>query len=135
MKPNISTNAFHAALIKELFHQPLTQEEVFCLMLLLHACPLRLTDDAEVTGQVKGFAEITSRHAAEVVSKLFTSGAESDYTYWYWHWNGDWNPYDILASPPDQLLPTLRRIRETIESHPWIEKIVDEDWNLLSKLD
>ncbi|MCA9014784.1 MAG: hypothetical protein KDA77_05575 [Planctomycetaceae bacterium] len=56
MKPNISTNAFHAALIKELFHQPLSQEEVFCLMLLLHACPLRLTENAKIADQTKGFA-------------------------------------------------------------------------------
>lgn len=94
MKPNISTNAFHAALIKELFHQPLSQEEVFCLMLLLHACPLRLTENAKVAGQTKGFAEITSRHAAEAASSHFTSGTESDYTYWYWCWNADW---DLLS--------------------------------------
>lgn len=136
MKPNVPISRFHIYLAKDLFHQPLTQEEGLCLMLILHACKIRLSDQAKVAGGAKGFAEITSRDAAEVVASLFSSGPESHLGYWYeLLWGGDRTPYSIIDNPPDQLLPTLRKIKNILESHPWVEKLEDEDWELLTKLD
>jgi len=136
MKPSVSPSQFHKALVQDLFPQPPMLEEAFCLMLLLHACPLRLNGQAQVEGQAQGFSEITSRHAAEVAASLFPEGEESHAAYWYWRfWNEDKSIYEVIENPPDRLIPVLKRIRLRIESHPWVDRLLDEDWDLLCKLE
>ncbi|MCA9004959.1 MAG: hypothetical protein KDA70_06755 [Planctomycetaceae bacterium] len=136
MKPSVSPGQFHKALAHDLFPQPPTLEEAFCLMLLLHACPLRLNGQAQVKGQAQGFTEITTRHAAEVAASLFPQGEESYAAYWYWHcWSQDKSIYAVIENPPDELIPVLKQIRQKIDSHPWVDQLVDEDWDLLSKLE
>tara|TARA_R110002049_G_C8857275_1_gene537883 strand:- start:160 stop:570 length:411 start_codon:yes stop_codon:yes gene_type:complete len=136
MNPSVSPSQFHKALAQDLFPQPPTLEEAFCLMLLLHACPLRLNEHAQVVGQVQGFTEITSRHAAEVAASLFPEGEGAHAAYWYWRcWNEDKSIYELIENPPDQLIPVLKQIRQKIDSHPWVDQLVDEDWDLLSKLE
>src|SRR5690606_16972811 len=109
-------------LAKDLFHSPPTNEEVLCLMLLLHACHLSLSELADVAGRVKGFEGITTSHAAEVAASLFDSGEKADPGYWYELWNGDWQAYAILENPSPELMPALIRMKDIIESHRWVER-------------
>ena len=131
MQPNMPADKFHTAFVSEVFRQRLNHEEVLCLMLLLHACRLRLSATARLAGGGTGFEGITTRHAAEVVASLFPSGDEADPDYWYGLWNGEWEAYAILENP-ERLTNTLQRIRDAIESHPWVAALEDEDWELLA---
>ena len=135
MEPRVPMGRFHVELVKDLFREPLEHEDVLGLMLLLHACRMQLADEARVAGEVRGFEGVTTRHAAEVAASLFSSGHASDPNYWYKLWNGAWDAYGILENPPDRLAPTLRRIRTAIESHPWVERLADEDWEILPSRD
>jgi hypothetical protein len=131
MEKHVTTDKFHSQLVKDLFHTPPTDEQVLCLMLLFHACHLCLSDVADVAGGVRGFEGITTRHAAEVVASLFGSGDKSDPGYWHDLWNGGWQAYAILENPPWHIIPMLLRMRDTLESHPWVERLDNEDWEIL----
>jgi hypothetical protein len=58
----------------------------------------------------------------------------SDYVHWYWKWNGEWAAYAILENVPPELIPRLRIIKELMEAHPWVEKLVDEDWTIIEDI-
>lgn len=134
MKPNVDSTRFHIELARELFQTPLDDDDVFCLMLLLHACIIRLSVEAQVEGGVKGFEGITSRHIAEVAASLFSVGDKADPDYWYHRWNDDFMGYAVLENIPDRLKSRLRRIKDAIELHPWVEQLENDDWEILAQL-
>lgn len=127
----VTARNFHKNLIQSLFAKRPSDEEALCVMLILHSCSIRLTKLVQVDGNVLGFAAITSRHAAEVIASLFNAGKESSYTHWYFRWNEDWQAYSILESPPKNLAEPLARIRDMIEAHPWVDRLVPDDWNII----
>ena len=124
---------FHRLLVQELFDRPPTKRQSKELMLLLHAVRIVLSSEVNVEGGVKEFVAITSRHAAQVVASLFPSGEQATYTYWYWKWNTDWNAYAILDNPTEDDLKGLREMQQRFESHPWVEKLEDDDWEILGQ--
>jgi hypothetical protein len=135
MKPNVSTNSFHRMLVKELFDRPPTKRQARDLMLLLHASRIVLSSEAKVEGATKGFQGITTRHAAEVVASLFPSGEKKDPSFWYFLWNGDWNAYGILENPTPDDLRGFKEMQRRFESHPWVEKLENDDWEILDNSD
>lgn len=74
---------------------------------------------------------ITTRDAASVAAALFDSGSRSDYFHWYYVWNSDWQAYRLLEELPADLRHPVRRMRDKIESHPWVRCLVNDDWDLL----
>ena len=132
MKEKVSVTKFHEALVSELFASPPSDDDVLCLMMLLHGCRIVLSHEADVEGGITGFEGIATRHAAEVVAKLFTDKPRTDPGYWYWKWNADWDAYAILESVPTEMAPRLRRAQQLIESHPWVDKLEDEIWPITS---
>ena len=89
MNQRIRADEFHLMLARDVFKHTVSEEEILCLMLLLHACNIALSDRAGVSGDVRGFAPITTRHAAEVAAVLFSSTPYREPGYWYDKWNGD----------------------------------------------
>ena len=133
MKANLSTSSFHEMLIMELFPKSLSDANAICLMMILHSSHLFLSGEAKVTGNARGFVGITSGHAAEVVAALFESGEKSDYTYWYHRfWGSNPSAYEMLENPSQEVRARVERLRGIIESHPWVDRLENEDWELLS---
>jgi hypothetical protein len=128
----VDPSTFHKKLVGELLRRPPTKAEAMCLMLLLHACRIVLSARARVVGGIKGFEGITTRHAADVVASLFHSGDEASAHFWYHKWNSDWRAYEILENPSVEVKMKVKRIQWFFEAHPWVERIEDEDWTLLS---
>ncbi len=134
MKNYISSSNFHETLAKEILDDSVKEIDVLCLMLLLHACQINLSEDAVVSDGYRGFAAITTRHASEVAASLFPQKPQSEPSYWYVKWNGEWNVYGIIEDIPDDLKKPLELMKKRIESHPWINKLVDEDWDVISSI-
>ncbi len=56
MKNHISTGKFHEALAKEILDDSIQEIDVLCLMLLLHASQIDLSENAVVSDDARGFA-------------------------------------------------------------------------------
>ena len=130
MKTGTSPQRSHSALARDVFGEPLTEPEALCLMLILHACRIVLSEEAQLKNGARGFEGITSRHAAEVVASLFLSDPLRNYVHWYWKWNAEWDANRLLDNRPPELLPTLLTVRARLESHPWVARVENEDWEL-----
>jgi hypothetical protein len=85
---------------------------------------------------VKGFEGITARHAAEIVANIFRNKdpSRADYSYWYVKWSGEWEGGRLLNEIPEDLKPCLRKIKQLIETHPWVASIVDGDFDIIKVL-
>jgi hypothetical protein len=134
MTTSVTIRNFHKKLAQQAVAPKPNEIDAFCLM-LLHACHIALSDAGHSATKVRGFVAITTRHAGEVVASLFDAPPENHYFHWYYKWNGDWRAYAVLESPPNELLPRLALMRQAIESHPWVERLSDEDWSLIELLD
>ena len=103
-------------------------------MLILHSCNLLLSSEAKVKGGAKGFAPIISRYASEIIASLYSEGEKANHNYWYDKWNGDWKAYAVLECIPEEIKSDLQEILCRLKSHSWVEKLEDEDWDLLATI-
>ena len=125
---------FHHVVVAAVFNTPASDETALCLMLLLHACVIETTEEGRRATGVAGLAPITAGHAADLVARLFRSGERSHGVRWSSKFFGEWAAYELLADLPDRLEPAVARVRDQLESHPWVDRLVDDDWDVLASL-
>ncbi len=135
MSQTIKASEFHHALAKRVLGNANPMEtDIFCLMLLMHGCQILSSEKVVVSNGVRGFAPITTRHASEVASSLFSEAPLRNPSYWYEKWNGDWSAYAVLEDIPDELMTPLNRVKVMLEADDCVERLVDEDWDLISSI-
>lgn len=135
MRDGVNMHRFHSQLALDIFKESPSESEVLCFMLLLHTCRISLSAVAYVEGGGTGFAPITARHAAEVVANIFRSDKEKcKADFWYMKWCDDWDGFELLEDLPKELIPGLQEVRNKIESHPWVDNLEDDDWDIIESL-
>src|SRR5690349_15732544 len=131
MTSNLPTfQQFHERIVSDSFPQRLTDEDAFLVFAILHSYVIVLAgsfiNDAPQCDKIYA---TTQRGAADALAALWrgTDDERRDYTHWYWKWNTDWDAYRHLEALSPQEKARMHVLKQRIEEHPYIARLVPED--------
>ena len=124
-------------ILRDTFRSDLNDLDVFLLFSIFHLYQIELagaflTDRPHLKGGDLIHAD-TQRGCSSAMASIWANSDDerSDYAYWYWRWNADWGSYARLENLSDGEKERLRWLMGRLETHPFVRRLVPEDFDLL----
>jgi hypothetical protein len=128
----MTINTIHSELLQSVLgRRALTEDDALLWMVLFHTHEIHLQSGVLSRGgrPVPRLAPLTQRSAASVIAKVWRNRKDPErttYVYWYWEFNRR-GPYEVLSNVPEELLPRLEELRNTLTREPRVVAVIEEE--------